>query len=169
MDITLFISRFLYRIRYQIILGSLIVTALVAYFSKFLSKTYTVTTSIYTGIAYNSTLDDDQPNTVVLNNTFDNLINLTQAKGTLENVSMNLFALSMIHGNPEEDNMYLTAASYRDLLHIVPEEVLALIDKNSFDKTIENLKQYKFISVFNINPIFTNRFKLFSNKPDRFN
>lgn len=143
MDITLFISRFLYRIRYQIILGSLVVTALVAYFSKFLSKTYTVTTSIYTGIAYNSTLDSDQPNTVVLNNTFDNLINLTQAKGTLENVSMNLFALSMIHGNPEEDNMYLTARSYRDLLSIVPEEVLALIDKDSFDKTIANLKQYK--------------------------
>lgn len=143
MDITLFISRFLYRIRYQIILGSLVVTALVAYFSKFLPKTYTVTTSIYTGIAYNSTLDTDQPNTVVLNNTFDNLINLTQAKGTLENVSMNLFALSMIHGDSEEDNTFITANHYRDLLKIVPDEVMALIDRNSFEKTVENLKQYK--------------------------
>jgi len=143
MDITLFISRFLYRIRYQIILGCLVVTALVAYFSKFLSKTYTVTTSIYTGIAYSSTLDDNQPNMVVLNNTFDNLINLTQAKGTLENVSMNLFALSMIYGDPNEDNMYITAKSYRDLVNIVPEEVFRLINKDSFDATIENLKQYK--------------------------
>lgn len=143
MDITLFISRFLYRIRYQIILGSLVVTALVAYFSKFLPRTYTVTTSIYTGIAYNSTLDTDQPNTVVLNNTFDNLINLTQAKGTLENVSMNLFALSMIHGNAEEDNIYITASHYRDILKITPDEVKALIDRDSFDKTIENLQQYK--------------------------
>ncbi len=33
MDITLYISRFLYRIRHQLIFGTLIVTALVAYFS----------------------------------------------------------------------------------------------------------------------------------------
>lgn len=143
MDITLFISRFLYRIRYQIILGCLVVTALVAYFSKFLSKSYTVTTSIYTGIAYSSTLDSDQPNTVVLNNTFDNLINLTKAKGTLENVSTNLFALSMIHGDVEEDNMYIMASNYRDLLKIVPDEVLALIDKTSYENTLEKLNQYK--------------------------
>ncbi len=143
MDITLFIARFLYRIRYQMILGGFLVTALVAYFTQFLPKTYTVTTSIYTGIAYNSTLDDDKPNTVVLNNLFDNLINLTKAKGTLENVSTRLFAMNMIHGHAEEDNMYITAAHYNELLKIVPEEVTRLIDKNSFDKTIENLNAYK--------------------------
>ncbi len=143
MDITLFIARFLYRIRYQMILGGLLVTALVAYFTQFLPKTYTVTTSIYTGIAYNSTLDDDRPNTVVLNNMFDNLINLTKAKGTLENVSTSLFAMNMIHGNPNEDNMYITAAHFNELQKIVPEEVSRLIDKNSLDKTIENLDAYK--------------------------
>ncbi|MDL2221168.1 hypothetical protein LJC35_01285 [Parabacteroides sp. OttesenSCG-928-N08] len=143
MDITLFISRFLYRIRYQIILGSIAVAALVAYFSQFLPKSYTVTTSIYTGIAYNATLEDDRPNTVVLNNTFDNLINITNARGTLENVSMYLFALNMINGSTEEDNRYITSSNYRDLLKIVPEEVHALIDKSSYDKTIEKLKAYK--------------------------
>lgn len=149
MDITLFIARFLYRIRYQILLGSIFVTALVAYFTQFLPKTYTVTTSIYTGIAFNSTLDDDKPNTVVLNNTFDNLINLTKAKGTLENVSMNLFALSMINGNTEEDNMYITATHYRELQKIIPEEVYALIDRNSLEKTIANFTQYKKEEPFN--------------------
>ena len=38
MDITLYISRFLYRIRHQLIFGTLIVTALVAYFSQFMEK-----------------------------------------------------------------------------------------------------------------------------------
>ncbi len=143
MDITLFIARFIYRIRYQMILGGVFVTALVAYFTQFLPKTYTVTTSIYTGIAYNSTLDDDKPNTVVLNNIFDNLINLTKAKGTLETVSTHLFALNMIHGNPNEDNMYITATHFNELQKIVPEEVSRLIDHDSFDKTIDNLNAYK--------------------------
>lgn len=143
MDITLFIARFLYRIRYQIILGSIVVTALVGYFTQFLSKSYKVTTSIYTGIAVNSTLEEDVPNTVVLNNTFDNLINLTKAKGTLENVSMNLFAICMIHGNQEEDNMYITASHFRDLQKSVPDEIKALINKGSLEKTLENFKSYK--------------------------
>ncbi len=144
MDITLFISRFLYRIRYQIILGSIVITALVAYFSQFLSRSYTVTTSIYTGIASNSTLEEDgSPNTVALNNTFDNLINLTKAKGTMENVSMNLFALNMINGNSEEDNMFISSAHYRSLLKMVPEEVVNLIDKNSLENTLSKFEQYK--------------------------
>ena len=46
MDITVYISRFLYRIRYQLLFGSMLVTLLVAYFTQFLPKTYTVSTSI---------------------------------------------------------------------------------------------------------------------------
>ena len=38
MDITLYISRFLHRIRYQLILGALVVTAFVAYFTQFMQK-----------------------------------------------------------------------------------------------------------------------------------
>ena len=56
MDITLYISRFIYRIRHQLVFGTLIITALVAYFSQFLEKKYTVTTSIYTGITSNMRL-----------------------------------------------------------------------------------------------------------------
>ena len=40
MDITLYISRFLYRIRHQLIFGTLIVTVLVAYFSQFNDSIY---------------------------------------------------------------------------------------------------------------------------------
>lgn len=144
MDITLYISRFLYRIRYQLIFGSIIVTALVAYFTQFMTKKYTVDTSIYTGIASSTGLDDDEKSDwMTLNNTFDNLINLTKSKGTLEKVSLNLLALNAIHGDPDEDNQYITAKNYKELLKILPNDVLKLIDKNSLEKTIENLNGYK--------------------------
>lgn len=144
MDPTLYISRFLYRIRYQIIFGSLAVTALVIYFSQFLPKTYTVNTSIYTGIASSTGLEnEDKPSVVELNNTFDNVINLTKAKGTLEKVSIKLFALNMLNGDPNVDNLYITAKNFRALQKIVPEEVKKLIVKNSLDSTIQNLNRYK--------------------------
>ena len=60
MNITLYIIRFLYRIRYQLIFGSVIVTGLVIYFSRFIPKTYTVKTTIYTGIVTDTGLNSDQ-------------------------------------------------------------------------------------------------------------
>lgn len=144
MNVPLYIVRFLHRIRYQIIFGSLIVTALVAYFSQFIQKKYTVNTSIYTGIASTSGLEDDNKLSYFeLNSTFDNLINLTKAKGTLEKVSIRLFAINMIKGDPEKDNLYITAKNFKALEKIVPNEIVKLIDKNSLDKTIENLNKYK--------------------------
>lgn len=144
MNLPLYIVRFLHRIRYQMIFGSLIVTALVFYFSQFIQKKYTVTTSIYTGIASTSGLEEDNKLSFFeLNSTFDNLINLTKAKGTLEKVSIRLFALNMINGDLEKDNLYITAKNYKELLKIVPEEVLKLIDKSSLNNTVENLYKYK--------------------------
>lgn len=144
MNLPLYIVRFLHRIRYQMVFGSLIVTALVFYFSQFIQKKYTVTTSIYTGIASTSGLEEDNKLSFFeLNSTFDNLINLTKAKGTLEKVSIRLFALNMINGDLEKDNLYITARNYKELLKIVPEEVLKLIDKSSLNNTVENLYKYK--------------------------
>ena len=90
-NIPLFISRFLYRIRYQLIFGSLIVTILVAYFTQFLPKSYTVNTTIYTGIVSMASLEGDgsTSNYQIVNNTFDNLISLLRSQSTLE--------LSLIH------------------------------------------------------------------------
>ena len=142
-DISLFVTEFLYRIRYKIILGSLLVTCLVAYFSRFLPEKYTVQTSIYTGIASSTGLSEDKLGYFEINNLFDNIINLTKAKGTLEKVSIRLFALNMIKGDPETDNLYMTAESFNELLEIVPAEIKELIDTTSVEKTVENLLLYK--------------------------
>lgn len=143
MNIPLFISRFLYRIRYQLLFGSLAVTLLVAYFTQFLPKTYTVDTTIYTGIVSSSALDDEHAgNYQIINNSFDNLINLLRSQATLENVALHLFAMNMIHGDPDENNMYITAKNFNRLRKIVPDEIKSLIDKTSEEKTVENLKKY---------------------------
>lgn len=144
MDITLYISRFLYRIRYQLIFGTFIITALVIYFTQFLGKTYTVSTSIYTGITSQTGLNDDtRQDWQSINNTFSNIVNLTQSKGTQEKVSIKLLALNLIHGNPQEDNSYITAKNYKNLLALMPKEILDLVDKESLDKTVENFTQYQ--------------------------
>lgn len=145
MDITLYISRFIYRIRHQLVFGTLIITALVAYFSQFLEKKYTVTTSIYTGITSNTGLDDEtRPDWQAVNNTYDNLVNLTKSRGTLENVSLKLLALNLMHGDPEIDNLYITANNYKKLIASVPEEILLLVDTTSLDKTVNLFKEYKY-------------------------
>lgn len=145
MDITLYISRFIYRIRHQLVFGTLIITALVAYFSQFLEKKYTVTTSIYTGITSNTGLNDEtRPDWQSVNNTYDNLVNLTKSRGTLENVSLKLLALNLMHGDPEIDNLYITANNYKKLIASVPEEILHLVDTASLDKTVNLFKEYKY-------------------------
>ena len=145
MDITLYIWRFIYRIRHQLVFGTLIITALVAYFSQFLEKKYTVTTSIYTGITSNTGLDDEtRPDWQAVNNTYDNLVNLTKSRGTLENVSLKLLALNLMHGDPEIDNLYITANNYKKLIASVPEEILLLVDTTSLDKTVNLFKEYKY-------------------------
>lgn len=150
MDITLYISRFLYRIRYQLIFGALIITALVAYFSQFMGKSYTVSTSIYTGITSSTGLDtESQPDWQAVNNTFDNLVNLTKSRGTLESVAIKLLAQHLLYGSPHEDNTFITARNYKNIKNIIPEDILALIDTSSFDKTVSKLDEYRLSDNYN--------------------
>lgn len=142
MDISLFISRFLYRNRYLFLIGSSIVTLLVAYFTQFLPKTYTVETSIYTGIVSATTIStgDNSVNQNV-SNTFDNLINLVASQNTMENVALKLLAMNLIYGDAQNDNQYITAQHYQELMEIVPNEVKKMVDKSSVDKTAANLRR----------------------------
>lgn len=103
-----------------------------------------MTTSIYTGITSNTGLDEEtKPDWQAVNNTYDNLVNLTKSRGTLENVSLKLLALNLTQGNPEIDNLYITADNYKKLTASIPEEIINLIDTASLDNTINRFKEYK--------------------------
>lgn len=141
MDIVQFITQFFYRIRYWLLWGSLIVTALVVYFTQFLPFTYTVNSSLYAGVTNETSIDGSK--IINVNSTFDNLINIAKSKSTLEKVSLRLLATSLVYGDEWTDNMNIQAKHYRQLLQITPKEVLALVDRSSLDKTVENFRNYR--------------------------
>ena len=143
MDILLFISQFLYRIRYWLLWGTLFVTGLVIYFTQFLPYSYTVKSSLYAGITSSTSLDGAAVNFSVVAATFDNLVNIAKSRGTLEKVSLRLLASSYTHGEEWKDNQYIQAKHYRQLLQITPKEVMELIDRKDESKTLANLTDHK--------------------------
>lgn len=143
MDIAQFISHFIYRIRYWLLWGSLIVTGLVIYFTQFLPYSYTVESSLYAGVTNATTIDGTTVTYATINSTFDNLINIAKSRGTLEKVSVRLLANSLTYGEEWKDNHYIQSKHYRQLLQITPKEVLALVDRKDVKKTTEALIAYR--------------------------
>lgn len=143
MDILLFISQFIYRIRYWLIWAPLFVAGLVTYFTQFLPYSYTVKSSLYAGITSSTSLDGASVNFSVVAATFDNLVNIAKSRGTLEKVSLRLLANSLTHGEEWNDNQYIQAKHYRQLLQITPKEVLQLVDRKNESKTLANLTAYR--------------------------
>ncbi len=143
MDILLFISQFLYRIRYRMLWGSLIVTGLVIYFTQFLPYSYSVKGSIYTGVSTQTSLDGSTTNYAAIASSFDNLINIGKSQQTLQEVSIRLLANAFTYGEEWNDNRFIQAKHYRQLMEIAPREVLALADRKDVNKTLNNLKSYR--------------------------
>lgn len=145
MEVFSFLSGFFYRIRYPLFFGTLLATLLAVYFTRFLPKQYVVTTTVFTGITSKASLDDlsSGADWNSANNAHDNIINLVKSKTTLQNISMALLAQALIYGDPDKDNHYITAEHYRRLIKIVPQDVLALVDKNSVEETVENFAKYR--------------------------
>lgn len=143
MDILLFISQFLYRIRYRILWGSIIVTGLVIYFTQFLPYSYSVKGSIYTGVSTQTSLDGTSVNYAAINSSFDNLINIAKSQQTLQEVSLRLLANAFTYGEEWNDNRFIQAKHYRQLMEMAPREVLALADRKDVNKTLEKLKAYR--------------------------
>lgn len=141
MNIVQFLAGFFYRIRYWLLWGSLFVTALVVYFTQFLPFSYTVNSSLYAGVTNSTNLDGSQ--LININSTFDNIINIAKSKNTLAKVSVRLLATNLVYGDEWKDNMYIQAKHYRQLIQILPKEVLSLVDRSSLDKTVENLMNYR--------------------------
>lgn len=141
MNIVQFLAEFFYRIRYWLLWGSILVTALVVYFTQFLPYSYTVDSSMYAGVTNSVNLDGSQ--LININSTFDNIINIAKSKNTLSKVSVRLLATNLVHGDEWKDNMYIQAKHYRQLIQALPKEVLALVDRSSLEKTEANLMKYR--------------------------
>jgi uncharacterized protein involved in exopolysaccharide biosynthesis len=146
MEFLQYIFRFLYRIRWWLVIAPLLVALAVILGTRDLERFYPVDMTIYTGIVSGYAMETGETsmqNSTVVNNTIDNIINIILSKETLGKVSLHLYARHMIYGSPDEDNQYIMAVNYRHLQRITPDEVKKLIDPTSEAKTVENLREYE--------------------------
>ncbi|WP_321519215.1 exopolysaccharide biosynthesis protein [uncultured Bacteroides sp.] len=146
MEYLLYLSRFIYRLRWRLITIPVALTLLAIYSTKHLGRTYDTTATVYTGIISGYTIETSSGAGVNLtqqSTTLDNILTLITSQSTLKKVSLKLYAQNMIYGDPNRDNTHILASTYKELLRITPKEVLKLIDKKDEKKTIANLEAYE--------------------------
>lgn len=146
MNYIAYTARFLYRIKWWLILCPLLVALLVYLKMGTKPRNYKSTTTIYTGIVSGydiTTTEGSRQDWNVINNAMDNLINIILSQSTLKNVSLRLYAQGLTHLDPDNDNQYLSARTSRYLLSKTPPDVMELVDHTSEKNTYENLRKYE--------------------------
>lgn len=149
MDYILYFFRFLYRIRWWLLIGTAAITLLVILAVWDMRGQYKVKATLYTGIISGYSLEGSgNTDWGAASNAMDNLINIMRAESTLKRVSYRLYARNMINGNLEKDNPYLTAASFQEIYNRTKgnkdgKTLLGLIDKNSEEETVKNMLKYE--------------------------
>ena len=144
MDIFRYIVRFLYKIRWYLVVLPTIALVVAWFMTRNMERVYDVNTTIYTGMitSYNleggSGIAGGNPQTNITN-----LILIIQTDNTIHEVALKLFARCMMYGNPNKDNNYITAEHFRQLNASVPPEVKALINPQNELETYRNLKAYE--------------------------
>jgi len=152
MGIVIYIIKSLYRFKWWLIVLPLMVMGIVIYFTRNMNRQYESDMTIYTGIiSANGTelSQDGKQDWNILKNSLLNVINTIGSKETMRVVSLKLFARTMINGDTEKDNIYISSAHFRELLAITPAAVRKLIDKTSEERTVENLKRYEKVDAKN--------------------
>lgn len=160
MDIFRYIVRFLYKIRWYLVILPMIALVVAWFMTRNLERIYDTNTTVYTGMITGYNIDG----TGVGNNSQTNITNLMliiTTDNTIHEVSLRLFARCMMYGNPNRDNNYISAEHFRALYASVPADVKALINHNSEDATYNSLKAYEkqtpdnyIFSILNYHPYF---------------
>lgn len=150
MEYILYFFRFLYRIRWWLLIGTAVITLSVIFLTLHLSKKYKVEATVYTGIISGYNIENLGGNLdwAATNNAIDNLINIMKSKNTLKKVSYRLYARNMMNGNPEKDNEFIQSSNFREIYNKTKNNrdgktLLSLIDNNSEDETVENMLKYE--------------------------
>ena len=144
MDLFRYIVRFLYKIRWYLIILPLIALIVAWFMTRNMERVYDANTTIYTGMITGYNLEggtgaaggNNQAN-------ITNLMLLMTTDVTIHEVSLRLFARCMMYGNPSKDNNYISSEHFRQLSASVPADVKALINHNSEQATYANLKAYE--------------------------
>jgi len=144
MDLFRYLVRFLYKIRWYLVILPLIALIVAWFMTRNMERVYDANTTIYTGMITGYNLEggsgaaggNNQAN-------ITNLMLLMTTDVTIHEVSLRLFARCMMYGNPSKDNNYISSEHFRQLSSTVPADVKALINHNSEQATYANLKAYE--------------------------
>ena len=142
MDTFRYLVRFLYKIRWYLVILPLIDLIVAWFMTRNMQRVYDTNTTIYTGMITGYNMEGNGSG----NNSQTNITNLMliiTTDNTIHEVALKLFARCMMYGNPNKDNNYITAEHFRELNATVPAEVKALIKHNSEAQTYANLKAYE--------------------------
>ncbi len=138
-----YILKFLYRIRWWLAILPLLALIIAWLATKKLPLTYDVKTTIYTGIISGYNIEANATNYVDAKNNMANLLNIISSEKTLKQVSLRLLTKCVIYGSPKEDNNYIQANHYQEIMNMMPNEVKNLIDKNNEEQTLKNFLAYE--------------------------
>ena len=144
MDLFRYIVRFLYKIRWYLIILPLIALVVAWFSTRHMERVYNTNTTIYTGMITACNIEGGTGTAGGQSQTnMTNLMLLITTDATIHEVSLRLFARCMMYGNPNKDNNYISSEHFRQLSNSVPAEVKALINHNSENATYANLKAYE--------------------------
>ena len=144
MDIFRYLVRFLYRIRWYLVILPLIALVVTWFMTRNEERQYDTKTTIYTGMITGYNLEGGSGTAGgTAQSNLKNLMIIVSTDNTIREVALRLFARCMMYGNPTKDNNYISAEHYRALIATVPADVKALINKNSEQSTYANLKAYE--------------------------
>ena len=143
MDLFRYFIRFLYKIRWYLIILPIISLIVAWFMTRNMERIYDTNTTIYTGMITGYNLEGTGAVGGNSETNITNLILIITTDNTIHEVALRLFARCMMYGNPNKDNNYISAEHFRQLNATVPPEVKALINRNSEDQTYANLKAYE--------------------------
>ncbi len=143
MDLFRYFVRFLYKIRWYLILLPMIAMVVAWFSTRDMDRVYDTNTTIYTGMITGYNLEGTGTGGAYSQTNITNLMLIITTDNTIHEVALRLFGRCMMYGNPNKDNNYISAEHFRQLNNTVPPEVKALINRNSEDQTYANLKAYE--------------------------
>ena len=142
MDIFRYIVRFLYKIRWYLVILPVIALIIAWFLTRNMERVYDANTTVYTGMITGYSIEGTGSGGGNAQTNITNLMLIIQTDNTIHEVALRLFARCMLYGNPNKDNNYISAEHYRQLAAGVPADVKALVQNNE-DDSYGRLKAYE--------------------------
>ena len=115
MDLFRYIVRFLYKIRWYLVILPLIALIVAWFLTRDMERIYDANTTIYTGMITGYSIEGVGSAGGNATTNITNLMLIIQTDNTIHEVALRLFARCMLYGNPNKDNNYITAEHFRQL------------------------------------------------------